>query len=126
MGAHIVFEQDLLTADNQRDEAELVLRRPLPDDELRLHFQPRWRSTPTGSSGWRHWSPGSIRSGGMVAPLEFIPLAEATGLIAPIGAWVIAEACHVAARWRCPFPDRPLLVVSVNVSVRQFRPGLDG
>ncbi|MDP9419354.1 MAG: EAL domain-containing protein [Actinomycetota bacterium] len=119
-----MFEQDLLTADNQRDEAELALRRALPDSELRLHFQPKVALDTERIVGvealvrWQH------PQRGMVAPLEFIPLAEATGLIVPIGAWVIEEACRQAARWRRSFPDRPLLVVSVNLSVRQFGPGL--
>ena len=122
--APIVFERDLLTAESQLADAERALRRALADDELRLHYQPKVALDTERIVGveallrWQH------PQRGMVAPLEFIPLAEATGLIVPIGTWVIEQACREAARWRRSFPDRPLLVVSVNVSVRQFRPGL--
>jgi diguanylate cyclase (GGDEF)-like protein len=56
---------------------------------------------------------------GMVPPTQFIPLAEETGLIMPIGAWVLEEACKIVKRWS-ELPYLRDLVVSVNVSVRQF------
>lgn len=61
---------------------------------------------------------------GMVPPLQFIPLAEETGLIVPIGAWILEEACRQSARWKASFPDAPPLEVSVNLSARQFEHGL--
>ena len=57
---------------------------------------------------------------GRVQPLDFIPLAEETGLIVPIGAWVLRRACEDTQRWRALFPAYRELVVSVNVSARQF------
>ena len=64
---------------------------------------------------WRH------PERGIVPPDEFIPLAEETGLIVPIGLWVLREACMAMRRWQAEFPTIPPLEVSVNVSVRQFR-----
>ncbi len=61
---------------------------------------------------------------GVVAPLDFIPLAEETGLIVPIGAWVLEVAARQAATWSSSFPARLPLRVSVNVSAAQFRAGL--
>ena len=61
---------------------------------------------------------------GTIPPLDFIPLAETTGLIVPIGAWVIAESCRRARRWMDAYPGRPPLMVAVNVSVSQFGPDL--
>jgi len=63
---------------------------------------------------WRH----PVR--GMVSPARFIPMAEETGLIVPIGRWALGEAARGIARWRQLAPDRPPGFVSVNVSARQF------
>jgi EAL domain-containing protein (putative c-di-GMP-specific phosphodiesterase class I) len=57
---------------------------------------------------------------GMVAPLDFIPLAEETGLINPIGAWVLATACRQTYEWQQRYPRAEPLALSVNLSVKQF------
>ena len=103
-----------------------ALARALAEGELRLFYQPKIDLVTDRIAGveallrWQH------PDRGMVPPLDFIPLAEESGLIIPIGAWVIEEACHEAARWVRTFPGRPALVVSVNVSVRQFGRDLVG
>ena len=91
------------------------LRTALARNEFVLHYQPFVDSITGVITGceallrWRH----PIR--GLVSPVEFIPLAEETGLIVPIGAWVIGEACREAASW--PGARR----VSLNISPVQFR-----
>lgn len=88
--------------------------------EMRLHYQPKFELTTGAMVGvealirWEHPARGRL------PPSTFISLAEQTGLIVPIGAWVIQEACRQARRWQQAFPDRPSLEVSVNVSARQF------
>jgi EAL domain-containing protein (putative c-di-GMP-specific phosphodiesterase class I) len=57
---------------------------------------------------------------GIVAPLEFIPLAEETGLIVPIGSWVLSAACQQVCEWQQRFPRQQPLTLSVNLSVKQF------
>jgi diguanylate cyclase (GGDEF)-like protein/PAS domain S-box-containing protein len=57
---------------------------------------------------------------GRVAPVEFIPLAEETGLIVPLGAWILRTACEQASRWNRELPDRPPITIGVNVSTRQL------
>jgi len=64
---------------------------------------------------WQH----PIR--GLISPGEFIPLAEASGLIVPIGKWVLEEACRQVAAWQRQYPKSPPLTVSVNLSPRQFQ-----
>jgi diguanylate cyclase (GGDEF)-like protein len=100
-----------------RLEIETGLRNALSADELRLVYQPEV-DLDTGRVvaveallRWEHPTRGTI------SPAVFIPLAEVSGLIVPIGAWVLREACHQAAEWNA---DAGELVVSVNVSPRQL------
>ncbi|MGH8670081.1 MAG: putative bifunctional diguanylate cyclase/phosphodiesterase [Burkholderiales bacterium] len=98
---------------------EAALRRALKNGEFVLHFQPRISAATGRAIGveallrWCHpdW--------GLVEPARFVPVLEETGLIVPVGAWVLAEACHQAKSWQAG--ARAPLRVSVNISPRQFR-----
>jgi len=97
------------------------LRRALEHGEFRLEYQPvvalgsgRMESV-EALIRWAHPSLGRL------APMHFISLAEETGLIVPIGRWVLAAACDQAARWRAQDSDGQGLAVAVNVSARQLR-----
>jgi diguanylate cyclase (GGDEF)-like protein/PAS domain S-box-containing protein len=57
---------------------------------------------------------------GRIAPNDFIPLAEETGLIVPLGAWILRTACEQASRWNRDLPHRPTVTIGVNVSTRQL------
>jgi diguanylate cyclase (GGDEF)-like protein len=100
-----------------RLQVEAELRVALTRNELRVHYQPLVRLEDGVIVGcealvrWQH----PVR--GLLAPAEFIGLAEDNGLIVPIGAWVLGEACRQAAAWRREGID---LTVSVNVSARQL------
>jgi diguanylate cyclase (GGDEF)-like protein len=102
----------------QRLSLEAGLRRGLERAEFELHYQPRidLRSGEAiGAEALLRWRHPEL---GMVPPGQFIPIAEETGLIEPIGAWVLREACAQARRWQ----DAGLDVrVAVNLSARQFR-----
>ena len=101
----------------QRRQLELDLRQALAENQLRLHYQPRYRIEGRQLLGaealvrWQH------PTRGLLLPEHFIALAEETGLIQPLGQWVLREACLEARHW----PDD--LVVSVNVSPVQFSRG---
>jgi EAL domain-containing protein (putative c-di-GMP-specific phosphodiesterase class I) len=116
-----VFDHTMNAHVAERLALETAMRRAMERHEFRVYYQP---IVDLGDSSivsfealvrWEH------PQRGLVPPAEFIPLAEEAGMIVPIGAWVLEEACRQATLWqteRCP--DRPLLM-SVNVSARQFQ-----
>ena len=114
-----VFDGTMSAAAMARLELESDLRRALEREELVLWYQP---VVDLGSGRivelealirWQH------PTRGLISPAEFIPLAEETGLIMPIGRWVLTEACRQAAAWLGRDPGEAQLAVSVNLSARQ-------
>jgi diguanylate cyclase (GGDEF)-like protein/excisionase family DNA binding protein len=114
-----VFEPGMNTETLKRLDFENDLRHAIERDELVLHYQPLVDLATDQVVGlealvrWQH------PSRGLVPPVAFIPLAEETGLILPIGRWALETACRQAQAWQIAFPAvRP--VMSVNLSARQF------
>ncbi|MET0271201.1 MAG: EAL domain-containing protein [Sphingomonas sp.] len=114
-GVFRFFEPALDEAARRRRQLELDLRRALKAGEFELHFQPIYHLHSDRIGGFEALLRWHHPSRGMVSPVEFIPVAEETGLIVAIGAWVMHEACRAAMRW--PEDVR----VAVNVSTLQFR-----
>jgi diguanylate cyclase (GGDEF)-like protein/PAS domain S-box-containing protein len=113
------YSPEMQAAIDARAEMEAGLRRALEEGELELHYQPKVelvRGRVVGAEALIRWNDGS---GALVPPDKFIPLAEETGLIVPIGEWVIEAACQQMAAWRRA--GLPMLRVAVNVSARQFQ-----
>jgi len=101
---------------------EQSLRRALAADELSLVYQPIVDSHDGGTIGAEallRWYNSEL---GNVSPVEFIPVAEDSGLIVEIGDWVLTRACEQVAQWRRTLA--PDLIVAVNLSPRQFNDGL--
>ena len=112
------FEPGMRMAVVRRLALEADLRRALERHELLLHYQPIVdlpTGRPVGAEALLRWQHPER---GLLPPLEFIPLAEESGLIVPIGYWVLEEACRSASRW--PRRAQPLHV-SVNLSARQLQ-----
>jgi EAL domain-containing protein (putative c-di-GMP-specific phosphodiesterase class I) len=105
----------------ERLEVETDLRHALDRNELLVYFQPVVdldTGTVNELEALVRWDrPGR----GIVSPLAFIPIAEETGLIVPIGQWVLEEACRWAQRWQAFSASSKPLIVSVNLSARQFQ-----
>ena len=105
----------------ERMNLEAKLRRSIEQGELRLCFQPKLEALserPTGAEALLRWSTPGL---GAVPPSRFIPLAEETGLIIPIGEWVLREAFRQMQAWDAI--GLPPVTVAVNVSARQFHYG---
>jgi diguanylate cyclase (GGDEF)-like protein/PAS domain S-box-containing protein len=117
-----VFDGAMRTRVMERLRVESELRGVIKRDELTLHYQPIVSVTDGSVVGlealvrWEH------PQRGVVAPADFIPLAEESGLIVAIGAWVLEEACRQTARWQEAHPRSPPVQVFVNVSERQLTP----
>ncbi len=101
---------------------EGAMRDALDRREFLLHYQPKMDVVTGQIKGLEALVRWQRPGRGLVAPAAFIPLAEETGLIVPLGAWVLSEACAQAARWART--DLPAVTVSVNLSVRQCQPEL--
>ena len=103
----------------ERLSLESRLRQAVANDELELHFQPFIdlnTAEVLGAEALLRWRHPEL---GMIAPGEFIPIAELSGLIVPIGEWVLRTACAEARKWH--EKGFPKLTVSVNLSSRQFQ-----
>jgi diguanylate cyclase (GGDEF)-like protein/PAS domain S-box-containing protein len=114
------FRPEMHDAAVHRLTMEAALRRALAAEELRLVYQPICDARSgrlLGVEALLRWTDPQL---GAVAPAEFIPLAESSGLIVPLGQWVLAQACRQGQRWRAAHPGHSLWV-AVNVSVRQLR-----
>jgi diguanylate cyclase (GGDEF)-like protein len=117
------YEQDMNAQAMERLTLESRLRRALEREEFRLHYQPKVdlvSGRVCGVEALLRWQP---RDGAAIPPMQFIPLLEETGLIVPVGEWVLRTACARARAWLDE--GLPALGMAVNLSARQFRdPGL--
>ena len=114
-----IFDTSMLAVAEQRLGLEQDLRRALERDELEVYYQPivsLSQGRLTGFEALLRWN-HPLR--GLVFPAEFIPTAEETGLIVPIGTWVLHEACRQLRSWEQEFPSARDLIVNVNLSARQ-------
>ena len=120
-GRYELFDAGMGVRAAERLSIETDLRRGIERGEFEVHYQPIV-DLPTGDivevealCRWRHPERGTF------PPAAFIPVAEETGLILPLGAWVIEEACRQVRAWQLEHPARPPLLLSVNLSGRQFQ-----
>ena len=113
------FDPAMQEALETHSQLEAGMRRALPKNEFRLYYQVQVGSNqrPVGAEALIRWEHPEQ---GLISPEEFIPVAEDTGLILPLGHWVLQAACAQLKKWE----SNPLtreLTLAVNVSARQFR-----
>jgi diguanylate cyclase (GGDEF)-like protein len=112
------FSAQLTERVSRRLSTETNLRRALERGEFIVHYQPLMNLTTgriDGAEALLRWPQQDQH---LVSPVEFIPIAEETGLIVPLGEWVLLEACAQAQAWQAQHPG---LRIAVNLSARQFR-----
>src|SRR5438445_606306 len=120
-----VFDIAMRDSAQARLGMEADLRNALERNELRLVFQPIVRLETGNVHGFEALLRWHRPEQGVVLPAEFVPLAEQTGLILPVGAWVLREACRYARRWQDTLPAAAAVRVSVNLSAKQLgHPGI--
>ena len=120
LGRPLLFEPSMSLQTMERVDLERDLRAALERDELRVHYQPLVDLNHGGVVGFEALVRWQHPTRGLVPPLAFIPMAEETGLIIPLGRWVLETACRQAARWHAAGPSGRGVSVSVNLSARQF------
>jgi diguanylate cyclase (GGDEF)-like protein len=117
----VAFDTDMRERVKQRVAIERDLRHALERDELQVFYQPLVTLPGRKVYGFEALLRWIHPTSGMVSPLTFIPVAEETGMIVEIGAWVIREGCRQLAWWRRVLTDGEDLRLSINLSARQLR-----
>lgn len=119
-GGYEVFKSDMKPRSSERLSLDADLRRALERNQIEIVYQPIVALRQGGVAGfealmrWRH------HQRGMINPIEFIPLAEETGLIVQLGSFMLRRAAEELSYWRATYPNLGPLFVSVNVSPRQL------
>ena len=113
-GAYRFFKREMDETIRERRNLARELRQAIIDEDLVVHYQPQARASDSQICGFEALVRWNHPTRGMIPPLDFIPLAEETGLIIPLGEWVLRKSCQEAAGW-----DRPLSI-AVNLSPLQL------
>ena len=117
---HEVFDTEMHNEAMRQMQLENDLRRALERGEFRVYYQPIVSLTTGRLAGFEALMRWQHPERGLVSPGEFIPIAEETGLILPMGQWILMEACRQLSEWQKKYPQYRRLSMSVNISSRQF------
>ena len=117
---HVVFDREMHTRAVNLLQLETDLRRAVERSEFLVYYQPILTLETESLYGFEALVRWHHPRHGMISPLDFIPVAEETGMIVPIGQWVLEESCRQLRRWQEQFPTYPPFRMSVNLSAKQF------
>ncbi|MEB3190554.1 MAG: EAL domain-containing protein [Snowella sp.] len=117
---HALYFPGMDQETNQRWTMEMDLRKAFQHEEFELYYQPIVSLLDLKIIGFEALIRWNSPVRGLVSPGDFIPLAEDNGLIIALGHWILKEACQQIQSWRQKFPEIPYLMMSINLSGRQF------
>ncbi|MEA5451689.1 EAL domain-containing protein [Leptolyngbya sp. CCNP1308] len=120
-GRYALFDPQMHLQVLREMHLEEALRRAIEHQELALHYQPIVNLSNGQIKGFEVLARWPHSEYGMISPAEFIPIAEETGLIIPLGRWVLRSACRQFSQWRQQFPAVRAMGLSVNLSAVQLR-----
>ena len=119
-GRFEVFDQGMRERVVARMEIEADLKKAVKAHEFVLHYQPKVSLVDQRITGFEALVRWNHPRRGLLYPSEFIPVAEETGLIVPLGLWILHEACRQMAAWHKSMIGEPALSISVNISFKQL------
>jgi diguanylate cyclase (GGDEF)-like protein len=117
---YCVFEASMETDTNDSLRLEIALKKGIEKGEMFLHYQPIYLIHNQKIIGFESLVRWQHPTEGLLSPGQFIPLAEKTGLIIPLGWWVLQESCQQLKQWQTEIPETEKLFISVNMSSNQF------
>lgn len=120
-GAYMVFNRGMHDQAVRRMELEMDLRQALERGEFQAYYQPIVNLEHGTLAGFEALVRWNHPTKGLISPVEFIPVTEETGLIIPLGRWMLQEACRQLKHWQTSLPDTADLTVSVNLSGKQVQ-----
>ncbi len=115
-----IFDASLQLNTTKRAQMDVALRFALERNELALVYQPKISLLDGSVKGFELLLRWNSPEYGHISPNEFIPIAETSGLVVPIGLWVLEEACKQLAAWQARYADTSGVTIAVNVSMRQL------
>ncbi len=115
-----IFDASLQSCSTKRAQMDVALRFALERDELALVYQPKVSILNGAVKGFELLLRWNNPQYGAIPPMEFIPVAESSGLVVPIGLWVLEEACKQLRSWQDEYPEMSRFTIAVNVSMRQL------
>lgn len=120
-GRYEVFDSVMYTQALKQLQIENDLRQAVERQELKLDYQPIFCLSTNKLTGFEALVRWHHPQKGLVSPADFVPIAEETGLIVPIGEWVLREACQQMNVWQAKLPFAAPLKISVNLSLKQLK-----